>query len=565
MSATLIITASAIAALLVPATPNVRRIPQVVACASSADARFGDLPLPPTLAASLHACGVTAPTAIQQASSMDIHRGGHVVLHSETGSGKTYAYLLPLLARLHMSRPNQLLIVVPSRELALQTAAVVERVWEHHGTRRAFVLAGTPPPAQTAEQLRLAACPVLIATPRPLLALVKHLAGTDRLHSRRAIATSGDALLPLVGKLRAIVLDEADALLLDRELAIAGPPKRRSHAAVSGGGGEVKAPERFTKPSAKAVQAILKARTADSRSGRGGYTRGRGRGRGARGSDRRGDMRRGRGGGRGGRGGGDDAGVQLVACSATASFRLREELCRLFGIAHEANLRVISAEDAASGGSSKQQKRAAGDRGLGGVSVPTSIVHSWVSCADERDKALAVKATLSELSPRCALLFLADDAPLRATVGALRDGGLDAVMLHEAMGFGSGEGGVGSEGELRADGYESLSSALASAEASGDACKLLVSTHSSARGLDIASVDCVMLYELPSSADQYLHLAGRTGRQGRSGAVVSLLAPHESGSIGKVTRQLGISIKQHAAIALALDEARNGQPAQVTS
>ena len=56
----------------------------------------------------------------------------------------------------------------------------------------------------------------------------------------------------------------------------------------------------------------------------------------------------------------------------------------------------------------------------------------------------------------------------------------------------------------------------------------------------------------------YLHLAGRTGRLGRDGAVVSLLAPHEAGRIGTITRQLGISIKQSAQIALKLDEARRG-------
>ena len=66
-----------------------------------------------------------------------------------------------------------------------------------------------------------------------------------------------------------------------------------------------------------------------------------------------------------------------------------------------------------------------------------------------------------------------------------------------------------------------------------------------------------MLYELPDSADSYLHLAGRTGRQGRKGSVVSLLTTDESRDLGRITRQLGLSIKQHAEIALRLDEARS--------
>jgi len=88
---------------------------------------------------------------------------------------------------------------------------------------------------------------------------------------------------------------------------------------------------------------------------------------------------------------------------------------------------------------------------------------------------------------------------------------------------------------------------------------VLVSTENSARGLDLAGVDCVLLYTLPSAADQYLHLAGRTGRQGRSGEVVSLLSPHETGPLGTITRQLGVSIKQNANVALALAESRGAQ------
>ena len=146
--------------------------------AGDASSLFGDLPLPPSIASALRDASIKAPTAIQAASSMDIFRGGHTLLHAETGSGKTFAYLLPLLAKLHVSRPDAAANSCAVSELALQTAAVVK--WPYHGTRRAFVLAGTPPPAEMAEQINVAACPVLVATPRPLLALVKHLGGTDR-------------------------------------------------------------------------------------------------------------------------------------------------------------------------------------------------------------------------------------------------------------------------------------------------------------------------------------------------------------------------------------------------
>ena len=89
-----------------------------------------------------------------------------------------------------------------------------------------------------------------------------------------------------------------------------------------------------------------------------------------------------------------------------------------------------------------------------------------------------------------------------------------------------------------------------------------MSTESSARGLDLLGVDCVLLYTLPAAADQYLHLAGRTGRQGRTGSVISLLSPHETGPLGTIARQLGISVKQNADIALVLSEARANSDGQ---
>ena len=66
-------------------------------------------------------------------------------------------------------RPNQLLVVVPSRELALQIGSVVEQLWPWHGTRRVCVLSGSVSAAtqyaqlQTAVRQREQKC----AAPRP--------------------------------------------------------------------------------------------------------------------------------------------------------------------------------------------------------------------------------------------------------------------------------------------------------------------------------------------------------------------------------------------------------------
>ena len=91
----------------------------------------------------------------------------------------------------------------------------------------------------------------------------------------------------------------------------------------------VLAPEKFSRPAARALQGILKARELAVPAGvRGrGSARGGGRGGGGRGGAA---ARGGRGGGRGGRGGRGGKGgakpLQLIACSATVSYRLRQEL-----------------------------------------------------------------------------------------------------------------------------------------------------------------------------------------------------------------------------------------------
>ena len=54
--------------------------------------------------------------------------------------------------------------------------------------------------------------------------------------------------------------------------------------------------------------------------------------------------------------------------------------------------------------------------------------------------------------------------------------------------------------------------------------KLLVATDVAARGLDIDSINLVINFDLPHSGDEYVHRAGRTGRAGASGTVISLIA-----------------------------------------
>ena len=60
--------------------------------------------------------------------------------------------------------------------------------------------------------------------------------------------------------------------------------------------------------------------------------------------------------------------------------------------------------------------------------------------------------------------------------------------------------------------------------------RVLVATNVAARGLDVASLEAVVNYELPRSTADYTHRVGRTGRAGEAGLAVSFIA-----STGPVT------------------------------
>ncbi|MDX6294038.1 MAG: hypothetical protein QOH50_3113 [Kribbellaceae bacterium] len=92
---------------------------------------FADLGVPAQLVTALAATGVTSPFPIQAATLPDSLAGRDVLGRGRTGSGKTYAFVLPLLARLATSnsqrRPNRprALILAPTRELATQIQASI--------------------------------------------------------------------------------------------------------------------------------------------------------------------------------------------------------------------------------------------------------------------------------------------------------------------------------------------------------------------------------------------------------------------------------------------------------
>ncbi|MDN5789658.1 MAG: DEAD/DEAH box helicase, partial [Micrococcales bacterium] len=92
----------------------------------STDTTFASLGVPTSLTTVLADHGITTPTPIQAATLPDSLAGRDVLGRGRTGSGKTYAFLLPLVTRLSRSSPKRrphrprALILAPTRELVTQ-------------------------------------------------------------------------------------------------------------------------------------------------------------------------------------------------------------------------------------------------------------------------------------------------------------------------------------------------------------------------------------------------------------------------------------------------------------
>ena len=130
---------------------------------------FTSLGVPARLSELLAARGITTPTPIQAATLPDSLAGHDVLGRGRTGSGKTYAFLLPLVARLaeqpKRRQPNRprALVLAPTRELANQINEALEPLAAAVGLNSRTVFGGVNQKPQVAALTRgvdlLVACP----------------------------------------------------------------------------------------------------------------------------------------------------------------------------------------------------------------------------------------------------------------------------------------------------------------------------------------------------------------------------------------------------------------------
>jgi len=157
---------------------------------------FSHLGLSEKVLAAVKAAGYKAPTPIQEQAIPHVLKHRDVLGIAQTGTGKTAAFVLPMLTMLEKGRARarmpRTLILEPTRELAAQVAESFEKYGQNHKLNVALIIGGVSFENQDAKLIR--GVDVLIATPGRLL---------DHSERGRLLLTGVELL----------VIDEADRML----------------------------------------------------------------------------------------------------------------------------------------------------------------------------------------------------------------------------------------------------------------------------------------------------------------------------------------------------------------
>jgi ATP-dependent RNA helicase RhlE len=155
---------------------------------------FSELNLSPSLKERLAAARFSTPTPVQAASIPQALEGKDVIATAQTGTGKTLAFLIPVMEKLFAPGAAGIsaLVLVPTRELAMQVVAQYDALKSRQAQPAALVVGGLPERKQL-DAIRRGAR-IVVATPGRLQDYM----------TRRLVSLSG---------VKTLVLDEADRML----------------------------------------------------------------------------------------------------------------------------------------------------------------------------------------------------------------------------------------------------------------------------------------------------------------------------------------------------------------
>jgi len=531
----------------------------------------------PAFASSLSTLQFSTPTPIQSASALQALNKENVLLIAPTGSGKSLAYLLPALTNAMDDADGTVVVIAPTRELALQLASVAKSLLinlpgaseEALGQSVQLAVQGMAAPTRSA----LSRASILVGTPPEVLALVENGEARELIDACKAIILDEvDVLLPPPTKSVRTSLDEGKKKsqesrrtnMSKEQIERRDRAQKRKLAALKRKGDTDATSGRAVSATERVLRAISLVTTSPEQS------------------------------------------PQILAGSATASRKTLDVLNKVLRNAENAgqanggndgvrksqvkvirpavNESVAPTDDDVAGDTSTPTIVEAASRA---ITVPSQVAHRYVSLSKEEASsadavmtAVAKATKVLQLKPQTtALLFVCGEfgrskqnpskpvantkaiptkpkkkmsrtvqkkvfeakkkaesmsgqpksISARGACTKLASFGIDAQPLHVALGL------------------EPNAAAADQQESDNDSAGFLVTFEESARGLHLDDVDVVFVVGRPASAASYLHLAGRVGRcqtseEGvtiRPGTVVSFCTKGGTKELEKWTKQIG--------------------------
>lgn len=156
---------------------------------------------------------------------------------------------------------------------------------------------------------------------------------------------------------------------------------------------------------------------------------------------------------------------------------------------------------------------------IGAIQKPADTVKQDVYTVHHADKLDLLSKLLKQQEFETALVFLRTKHRTDRVAKALHKAGFKAEAIH---------GGRSQVQRQKAiDGFRQ------------GRYNVLVATDVAARGIDVKGITHVVNFDIPNSADDYIHRIGRTGRANMDGAAITFVAPDDYAALGDIERALG--------------------------
>ena len=153
---------------------------------------FSDFNLKPTILAAVEEAGFKEPSPVQKEAIPLILEGNDMIAQAQTGTGKTAAFGLPMMSMMKADGSVEGLVIVPTRELAMQVSDELFRFGRKAGLKTATVYGGTPYGKQID---RIKQASIVVATPGRLQDLL--MSGKIKINPQFVVLDEADEMLDM--------------------------------------------------------------------------------------------------------------------------------------------------------------------------------------------------------------------------------------------------------------------------------------------------------------------------------------------------------------------------------